>query len=271
VGEPCLSTGGRTVDKDNEVFVGLDVAKRRHAVAVAEAGRQGEVRYLGEIDAGPASVRQVVARLEKRHRKLHFCYEAGPTGYGLYRQLVALGHSCSVVAPSLIPRRPGDRVKTNRRDAMQLARLLRAGELTAVWVPDAAHEAMRELIRAREAAVDDLRRKRQAISSMMLRYGRSYPGKTTWTKRHKLWLQAQRFDHAAQHLVMQDMILAAQHAEERQQRVEGVIAEFLPEWSLDCRQFRVWEGMMGRKENPDAPTQRATYPRCLTGSAAGGR
>jgi len=124
------------VDKDSEVFVGLDVAKRRHAAAVAEAGRQGEVRYLGEIDADPASVRQVVARLEKRHGKLHLCYEAGPTGYGLYRQLVALGHSCTVVAPSLIPRRAGDRVKTNRRDAVQLARLLRAGELTAVWVPD---------------------------------------------------------------------------------------------------------------------------------------
>jgi transposase len=230
VGEPCLSTGGRTVDKDSEVFVGLDVAKRRHAVA--EAGRQGEVRYLGEIDADPASVRQVVARLEKRHAKLHFCYEAGPTGYGLYRQLVGLGHSCSVIAPSLIPRRAGDRVKTNRRDAVQLARLLRAGGLTAVWVPDAAHEAMRDLIRAREAAVDDLRRKRQAISSMMLRYGRCYPGKTSWTKQHKLWLQAQRFDHAAQQLVLQDMLLATQHAQERLRRAEDVIAEFLPDWSL---------------------------------------
>ena len=143
-----------------------------------------------------------------------------------------MGYGCSVVAPSLIPRRAGDRVKTNRRDAVQLARLLRAGELTPVWVPDAAHEAVRELIRARAAAVDDLRRKRQAISSMMLRYGRSYPGKTTWTKQHKLWLQAQRFDHAAQHLVMQDMILAAQHAEERQRWAEDVIAEFLPDWTL---------------------------------------
>jgi transposase len=220
------------VDKDSEVFVGLDVAKQRHAVAVAEGGRQGEVRYLGEIDADPASVGQVVARLAKRHAKLQFCYEAGPTGYGLYRQLVALGHTCTVVAPSLIPRRAGERVKTNRRDAVQLARLLRAGELTAVWVPDAAHEAMRELIRGRAAAVDDLRRKRQAISSMMLRYGRYYPGKTSWTRQHKLWLQAQRFDHAAQQLVLQDMLLAAEHAQERLRGVEAVIAEFLPEWSL---------------------------------------
>ncbi len=115
--------------------MGLDVAKVRHAVAVADSGWQGEVRYLGEIDADPASVRRMVARLEKRHRRLHFCYEAGPTGYGLYRQLIAMGHRCTVVAPSLIPKRPGDRVKTSRRDALQLAKLLRADELTAVWVP----------------------------------------------------------------------------------------------------------------------------------------
>jgi len=220
------------VDQHSEVFVGLDAAKLRHAVAVAEAGRQGEVRYLGEIDAEPASVRKMVGRLEKRHQTLHFCYEAGPTGYGLYRQLTALGHACTVVAPSLIPRKAGDRVKTNRRDAVQLARLLRAGELTAVWVPDEAHEAVRELIRSREAAVDDLRRKRQAIASMMLRYGRVYPGKTSWTKPHKLWLQGQKFEHPAQHLVLQDMILAAQHAQERLVQVETVIAEFLPSWSL---------------------------------------
>lgn len=170
---------------NSDVFVGVDVAKARYAVAVAENGKsaQGEVRFLGEIDADPLSVSRLIARLEKRHARLHFCHEAGPTGYGLHRQLTAMGHRCEVVAPSLIPRRPGDRVKTNRRDALQLARLLRAGELTAVWVPDEAHEAMRELIRSREAAVDDLRRKRQSISSLMLRYGRIYQGKTTWGAR----------------------------------------------------------------------------------------
>jgi len=168
------------VDQHTEVFVGLDVAKARHAVAVAEDGRQGEVRYFGEIGADPESVRRLVAKLEKRHGRLHFCYEAGPTGYGLYRQLTKLGHPCTVIAPSLIPRKPGDRIKTNRRDAQQLARLLRAGELTAVWVPDEAHEAMRDLVRSRDAAVADLRRKRQAITSMMLRQGRAFPGKKTW-------------------------------------------------------------------------------------------
>jgi transposase len=220
------------VKQNSEVFVGLDVAKARHAVAIAEDGRQGEIRFLGEIGADPTSVRRLVSRLEKRHARLHFCYEAGPTGYGLYRQLTGIGHRCTVVAPSMIPRRPGDRVKTNRRDAMQLARLLRAGELTEVWVPDEAHEAVRELIRSRESAVDDLRRKRQAISSLMLRYGRSYPGKMTWGARHRQWLQAQRFDHPAQHLVLQEMVLAAQHAQERLQRIEAAIVEFVPTWSL---------------------------------------
>ena len=117
----------------SEAYVGIDTAKAKHAVAIAEAGRRGEVRYLGEIDSSPQSVERMIARLAARSSRLHVCYEAGPTGYGLYRQVKALGHDCVVVAPSLIPRKPGDRVKTNRRDAESLARLLRAGELTAVW------------------------------------------------------------------------------------------------------------------------------------------
>jgi hypothetical protein len=111
-------------------------------VAIAEDGRRGEIRFIGEIGPDPTPVRRLVGRLEKRHTRLHFCYEAGPTGYGPYRQLTEMGHQCTVVAPSMIPRRPGDRIKANRRDAMQLARLLRAGELTEVWVPDEAHEAI---------------------------------------------------------------------------------------------------------------------------------
>ena len=132
MGRAFPQRGGRAVDEHSEIYVGLDVAKARHAVAVADGERQGEVRYLGEIDADPASVRRMVARLEKRHRTLHFCYEAGPTGYGLYWQIVGMRHRCTVVAPWLIPKRPGDRVKTNRRDAIKLAKLSRADKLTAV-------------------------------------------------------------------------------------------------------------------------------------------
>ena len=110
MGRAFPKRGGRAVDEHSEIYVGLDVAKTRHAVAVADGERQGEVevRYLGEIDADPASVRRMIARLEKRHRTLHFCYEAGPTGYGLYWQIVGMGHRCTVVAPSLIPKRPGE-------------------------------------------------------------------------------------------------------------------------------------------------------------------
>jgi transposase len=217
---------------DSTVFVGIDAAKARHAVALAESGRQGEVRYLGEIEASPDAVRKLLTRLAGKHGKLVVCYEAGPTGYGLYRQVVELGHECVVVAPSLIPRKPGDRVKTNRRDAVQLARLLRAGELTAVWVPDEAHEAMRDLVRAREAAVQDLTRKRQAISSMLLRQGRAFPGKTAWGARHERWLQQQSFAHPAQQIVLQELVLAARHAKERLERIEAAMVELLPRWSL---------------------------------------
>jgi transposase len=166
--------------RHREAFVGIDTAKARNAVAVAEGGREGELRYLGEFNSTPDAVAKLVRKLAERYERVQFCYEAGPVGYGLYRQILALGHICVVVAPSLIPRKPGDRVKTNRRDAQTLARLLRAGELTAVWVPDETHEAVRDLVRTRAMAIEDYRRKRQHVSSFLLRHGRSYEGTATW-------------------------------------------------------------------------------------------
>ena len=149
--------------KYSEAFVAFDVAKKKHAVAIAEGGRAGEVRFLGDVENSPLPIERTIKRLAGRFDRLHVCFEAGPTGYGLYRQIQALGHDCMVVAPALIPKRAGERIKTNRRDAVTLARLHRAGELTGVWAPDAAHEAVRDLVRAREAAADDLRRKRQQL------------------------------------------------------------------------------------------------------------
>ena len=178
----------------SEVFIGIDTSKSRNAIAIADGGRGGEVRYLGEFAATEAAVRKLVAKLAAKYRRLTFCYEAGPTGYWLYRLIKSLGHECVVVAPSLIPKKPGDRVKTNRRDATSLAKLSRAG-LTAVWVPDKRHEAMRDLSRARLAAKGDLKRKRQQISSLMLRLGRIYPGKKTWGPTHMNWLMAQKLEH----------------------------------------------------------------------------
>ena len=169
----------------SEAFIGIDTSKLKNAVAIGEAGRTGEVRYQGEIETAEPATRKLVAKLAAKYAKLTFCYEAGPTGYGLYRLIKSLGHECIVVAPSLIPQKAGDHVKTNRRDAENLARLLRAGELTAVWVPDVRHEAMRDLSRARAAAIDDLKSKRQQISSLLLRLGLHYTGKTTWGKAHR--------------------------------------------------------------------------------------
>src|ERR1700682_4452909 len=137
---------------------------RVETVRVAVARRPGEIRYLAEMQNTEAETRKLVAKLASKHARLTFCYEAGPTGYGLYRLIKSIGHDCIVVAPSLIPSKPGDRVKTNRRDAVNLVKLLRAGELTAVWVPDERHEAMRDLVRARDAAVKDYRIKRQNVS-----------------------------------------------------------------------------------------------------------
>src|SRR5437870_12860542 len=127
----------------SEAFVAFDTSKLRNAVAIADSGRTGEVRFLGEIENSGAATGKLVKKLAAKYERLTFCYEAGPTGYELHRQIKSLGHECMVVAPSLIPKKPGDRVKTNRRDAVSLAKLLRAGELTAVWVPDCRHEAVR--------------------------------------------------------------------------------------------------------------------------------
>jgi transposase len=174
------------VGHDSEAFIGIDTSKSRNAVAIAEGGRGGEVRYFGEFPTTEAATRKLVGKLAAKYGRLTFCYEAGPTGYGLYRLITSLGHECQVAAPSLTPKKPGDHVKTNRRDAVSLARLSRAGELTAVWVPDERHEAMRDLSRARQAVKKDLQGKRQQISSLMLRLGRYYPGKKTWGRPYEM-------------------------------------------------------------------------------------
>ena len=216
----------------SEAFVAFDTSKSRNAVAIAEGERSGEVRFLGEIDNTPEATSKLVRKLAGRYARLTFCYEAGPTGYGLYRQIARMGHTCMVVAPSLIPKRPGDRVKTNRRDALSLARQLRAGELTAVWVPDPRHEAMRDLTRARGAAVVDLRSKRQQVSGFLLRLGRHYSGKKTWTKAHMTWLAGQKLEHAEQRIAFEEMLLAVRQVEERVARLEAAIRAAVPDWSL---------------------------------------
>ena len=216
----------------SEVYVAFDTAKLKHAVAVAEGGRGGEIRFVGEIENRPATIERMIRKLARRYKKLQVCFEAGPTGYGLYRQMQALGHDCLVVAPALIPRRSGERVKTNRRDALTLARLFRAGELTGVWVPDEVHEAVRDLVRGRTTAAEDVRRKRQQLLSFLLRHGRIFTGGDHWTRAHRRWLAEQSFDHPAQQIAFQDGVAAIEDAVERQHRLEEQLASLVSKWTM---------------------------------------
>ena len=205
----------------NVIFVGLDVHAESIAVAVAEA--DGQVRSLGVIPNRAESVGRLVRKLGKPEQ-LRVCYEAGPTGYVLYWQLSELGVKCEVVAPTLIPVKAGDRVKTDRRDAEKLARCYRAGDLTAVWVPDGAHEALRDLVRARLAAKRDQLRARHRLGKFLLRHGRRTPeGRSAWTDKHLAWVKTQHFEYPAQETTLLDYLHEVEHAAERIARLERSI------------------------------------------------
>jgi transposase len=206
-------------------YVGLDVHADTIAVAVAEEGRDGEVRSLGTIPNTADAVRKLLRKLGPV-QMLRACYEAGPTGYVLYWLLTGLGVLCEVVAPTLVPVKAGDRVKTDRRDAVKLARCYRAGELTAVWVPDQAHEALRDLVRAREAAKKDQLRARHRLSKFLLRHGRRAPqGSKAWSQRHLGWLNTLRFEQMAQEAALLDYKGEVEHAVERIARLDRAIDE----------------------------------------------
>ena len=206
----------------NVRFVGLDVHAESIAVAVAEA--DGEVRSVGVIPNRAESVARLIRKLGKPEQ-LRVCYEAGPTGYVLYWQLSELGVKCEVVAPTLVPVKTGDRVKTDRRDAQKLARSYRGGDLTAVWVPDAAHEALRDLVRARWAAKRDQLRARHRLSKFLLRHGRRAPqGTNAWTDKYLQWMKSQvSFAHHAQELTLEDYVHEVEHAALRIARLEHAI------------------------------------------------
>src|SRR5215469_11553623 len=212
---------------DTITYVGMDVHKATVSVALAEAGRGGEIRQFGVFENRPETLRKLAARLSKGRHRLSFCYEAGPCGYRLHRLLTGCGHDCVVVSPSLIPLKAGDRVKTDRRDAMMLAKLHRAGELTAIWIPDAAHEAMRDLVRARATAGRVLSKARQHLQSFLLRHDQIYREARARTLTYRRWLTTVRFAHSAQ-----DYIHAVQDAEARLDRLTRQIEEPLPNWSM---------------------------------------
>lgn len=207
-------------------FVGLDVHAATIAVAVAEAGRDGEVRQLGIIPNELGAVRKLFQKLGTKGVKA--CYEAGPTGFALYWQLTKLGIECEVIAPTLVPKKTGERIKTDRRDAVKLARSYRAGELTPVWIPDQAHEALRDLVRAREAAKHDQHRARQRLTKFLLRSGKRPPQTSSaWTQKYVEWIRSLTFDHVAQQATLVDYLGEVDHLEQRIRRLEESIDDAL--------------------------------------------
>jgi transposase len=222
----------RQVMKKSSMFIGLDVHKDSIEIAFAEAGRDGEVRSYGGIDGTLDALDKVIRKLVSKGCNLHFVYEAGPCGYDVYRHLTAQGFDCVVVAPSKIPRQSGNRIKNDRRDAQMLARLHRAGELTAVYVPFVEDEAMRDLTRAREDAKAVERKAKQRILAFLLRHGHRYSGKSPWSRAHFRWISILKMPHPAQQIVLQESLDALAECTRRVDRLTEQIQTLSPQWRL---------------------------------------
>ncbi len=213
-------------------FIGMDVHKNTISIAIAEEGRNGEIRHYGKINNNITALNKTIRKLLSDNCELSFVYEAGPCGYGIYRYLTSNGFSCEVVAPSLIPKKSGDRIKNDRRDAEMLARLYRAGELTPVYVPALEDEAMRDLSRAREDAKHCQRKAKQRLNAFLLRHGRVYSGQSKWTQAHFRWISDIKMAHPAQQITLQEYIDALRECSQRVERFTKQIQELVPSWRL---------------------------------------
>jgi transposase len=218
--------------KKRITFVGLDTHKNSIEVALADEGRNTQVRLYGCIGGDLASLDKMIRKLQATGTELRFVYEAGPCGYQIYRHLRAQGLQCDVVAPSMVPKRSGDRIKTDRRDACNLARLYRAGELTAIYVPQEDDEAMRDLVRGRQDAINAQRKVRQQLGGFLLRHGFRYPGKCAWTLAHRRWLAGVRMAHPAQQIILQEYIHSVEECTQRVHRLTEQILQLMPGWRM---------------------------------------
>ena len=219
-------------ESSKTLYVGLDVHKDSIAVAYAPEDRGAEVRSLGAIGARQCDIDKLIRRLESKGATLVFAYEAGPCGYWLYRYFTGKGFTCHVVAPSLIPRKARDRVKTDRRDAMTLARLMRSGDLSAIYVPGIEDEALRDLSRGRDDAMQDLKRSKRRLKSFLLRHDVRYEGRANWNPAHLRWLAQVVCPTPPQQIVFQEYVRAVTEQQERVQRVERELHEAVKGWRL---------------------------------------
>jgi transposase len=218
--------------QSSTLYIGLDVHKESIAVAYAAKDYGADVVYRGSIGTRQCDIDKLVRQLQSKAKRLVFVYEAGPCGYWLYRYLTKKGYDCWVVAPSLIPKKAGDRVKTNRRDALQLARLMRSGDLTPVYVPKVEDEAIRDLCRAREDVLRDLKAAKLRLKAFLLRHDIRYTGQATWNPAHLRWLSAVVCPTPAQQIVFQEYVRAVNEQTERRQRLEHELQEQVKSWRL---------------------------------------
>ncbi|NTV53933.1 MAG: IS110 family transposase [Syntrophaceae bacterium] len=218
--------------KHSIIFVGLDVHKDSIDIALADDGRNGEIRFYGTIGGDLASLDKAIRRFRRTGTELRFVYEAGPCGYEIYRHLTAQGFRCDVIAPSMTPKKSGDRIKTDRRDAVTLARLYRASELTPVYVPREDDEAMRDLVRGRGDAVNATRKARQRLSAFVLRHGFRYSGRKAWSVAHLRWLADIKMPHPAQQVALQEYIHSVEECSERVDRLTEQILKLVPTWRM---------------------------------------
>jgi len=215
------------------LFIGLDVHKDSIAVAHAQGQSADPPVFVGTIGTRQADLTKLIRRLEAKTPALVFAYEAGPCGYGLYRDLIGQGFACQVVAPSLIPKKPGDKLKTDRRDAVELARLLRSGDLTCVYVPTIADEAIRDLCRSRDAARLTLKNAKLRLKAFLLRLGLHYVGRADWNEAHRRYLAKIVCPTPAQQIVFQEAVTAVDEQVDRLRRLETELRELAPTWRLD--------------------------------------
>ena len=220
------------MNQSNTLFVGLDVHKESIAVAYVADDLRAEVTYYGAIGTRQCDIDKLIRKLQSKAKHLVFVYEAGPCGYWLYRYLTRQGYVCWVVAPSLIPKKAGDRVKTDRRDAVQLARLMRSGDLTPVYVPEAEDEAIRDLTRAREDALRDVKAAKYRLKAFLLRQDIRYSGQANWGAAHLRWLAEVVCPTPAQQIVFQEYVRAVSEQTERLQRIEAELQEQVQVWRL---------------------------------------
>jgi transposase len=216
------------------LYLGLDVHKDSITIAIAQAGREGEIRLFGTITHDLGRLENALIRIRKAHpgARLEVAYEAGPCGFGIARRLKQLRVPCLVAAPSLIPKQPGSPFKTDKRDARAIARLLRAGELTAVYIPEPTDEAIRDLCRARTDAVDDLRRCRLRLKAFLLRHGYRYQGKANWSQPHMRYLRELVLPHPAMKAILEEYLQGIDAAHQRVQRIEASMLGLLETWRL---------------------------------------